>query len=134
MNRVFVGIGSNIDPYNHIAKAIDRMARDHRLIRSSSLIKTAPLGFPEQPDFVNGAALVETDCNVEGFTRYLKSIEKRLGRVKTGNKNGPRTIDLDIVIWNGSVVDDDYYTRDFLRNSIAEIGGKDDMASASRTD
>jgi 2-amino-4-hydroxy-6-hydroxymethyldihydropteridine diphosphokinase len=121
MNRVFLGIGSNIDPYRHIGLALDLLAKEHRLIRFSSLAVTSPIGFSAQPDFVNGAALVETDLEVNPFTRYLKNLERRLGRVRTENKNGPRTIDLDIVIWNGVVVDNSYQTRDFLRSAIEEI-------------
>jgi 2-amino-4-hydroxy-6-hydroxymethyldihydropteridine diphosphokinase len=123
VNRVFIGIGSNIDPYRNIERALDRLARHHRLVRSSSFTVTAPVGFAAQPDFVNGAALVETELDIEAFTRYCKTLEQRLGRVKTANKSGPRTIDLDIVIWNDTVVDDDFYTRDFLRNAIEELRG-----------
>ncbi|MBN1575878.1 MAG: 2-amino-4-hydroxy-6-hydroxymethyldihydropteridine diphosphokinase [Chitinispirillaceae bacterium] len=121
MNRVVIGIGSNIDPYRHIERALDCLAKEHRLIRSSSLSVTAPLGFAAQADFVNGAALIGTDLDINRFTRYLKDLEQRLGRVKTENKSGPRTIDLDIVVWNGTVVDDDYYKRDFLRKTVDEI-------------
>ncbi|MBN1306491.1 MAG: 2-amino-4-hydroxy-6-hydroxymethyldihydropteridine diphosphokinase [Chitinispirillaceae bacterium] len=121
MNRVLIGIGSNIDPYRHIERALDSLAQEHRLIRSSSLIVTAPIGFAAQPDFVNGAALIETDLDIDRFTGALKALERRLGRVKTENNYGPRTIDLDVVVWNGTVVDDDYYTRDFLRKAIDEI-------------
>ncbi len=51
----------------------------------------------------------------------LREIESGLGRVRTGNKNGPRTIDLDILVWNGEVVDDDVYEREFLKTSIREL-------------
>ena len=51
----------------------------------------------------------------------LKCIENNLDRIRGKNKNGPRTIDLDVVIWNGDVVDKDVYERDFLRNSIKQI-------------
>lgn len=125
MNLAFIGIGSNIDPYRHIERALDCFAKEHRLIRSSSLTVTAPLGFAEQPDFVNSAALVETVLAINPFVCYLKDLEQRLGRVKTENKNGPRTIDLDIVIWNGVVVDDDYFSRDFLHAAIEEIRDPD---------
>jgi 2-amino-4-hydroxy-6-hydroxymethyldihydropteridine diphosphokinase len=129
VNRVFIGIGSNIEPYRHIEEALDRLSREHTLVRVSSLAVTAPLGYSAQPDFVNGAALVETELDRDGFTRYLKRLEGRLGRVKTVNKWGPRTIDLDIVIWNGAVTDDDFYSRDFLRNAIEEIGEQPESAS-----
>ena len=123
MNTVIVGIGSNIDPDHHIDLAIRKLAEISRVVKVSSLRVTSPLGYTEQPDFVNGAALIESDQDSETFTRTLKGIEQELGRVKTANKNGPRTIDLDIVVWNGRVVDDDYYKRDFLREIAREVGG-----------
>jgi 2-amino-4-hydroxy-6-hydroxymethyldihydropteridine diphosphokinase len=123
VNTVIVGIGSNIDPDHHIDLAIGKLSVFSRVLQVSSLRETAPVGYAEQPDFVNGAVLVETDQDTGGFTRTLKTIEQDLGRVKTSNKNGPHTIDLDIVVWNGRVVDDDYYKRDFLRESVREVGG-----------
>jgi 2-amino-4-hydroxy-6-hydroxymethyldihydropteridine diphosphokinase len=121
MNSVVVGIGSNIDPYRHIDRAIAALARRHRLKKVSSLVVTTPVGYADQSDFVNGAALVETVLSAEAFTAELKEIERQLGRVRTGNKYGPRTIDLDIVVWNGAIVDDDYYEREFLRTAVKEL-------------
>lgn len=121
MNRAVLGIGSNIDPYRHIERAIKELSRDHTVIKVSSLAVTAPIGCTDQPDFVNGAALVETALDIAGFTAYLKELERNLGRVKGPDKSGPRTIDLDIVVWNGAIVDDDYHTRGFLRNAVEEL-------------
>ena len=67
------------------------------------------------------AFLVSTGLDREELERNLKEIEKKLGRVKTGTKFGPRTIDLDIVVWNGEVVDLDFYERDFVRNACCEL-------------
>ncbi len=55
------------------------------------------------------------------FKSWLKNLEKKLGRVKSENKDGPRTIDLDIIVWNGKVVDSEVYEREFLINSINEL-------------
>ena len=52
---------------------------------------------------------------------FPKKIEDKMGRDRTAPKFGPRNIDLDIVVWNGEIVDDDYYTRDFLQKSVREI-------------
>jgi 2-amino-4-hydroxy-6-hydroxymethyldihydropteridine diphosphokinase len=121
MNRVVVGIGSNIDPYKHIKMAVDCIGKDHRLVKTSALTVTAPIGYVDQPDFVNGAVLVETGLDADAFTSFLKKVEVCLGRVKTENKFGPRTIDLDVVVWNDTIVDDDFYTRDFLRSAVNEV-------------
>ncbi len=121
MNRAVVGVGSNIDPRRHIARAKELLSREQRLLRESAFVTTSPIGFASQPDFVNGAFLIETDLGSRDFTAYLKSVESRLGRVRTENKNGPRTIDLDLIVWNGSIVNDDYHQRDFLRKAVDEV-------------
>ena len=101
--------------------AVDCIGKDHRLVKTSALTVTAPIGYVDQPDFVNGAVLVETGLDADAFTSFLKKVEVCLGRVKTENKFGPRTIDLDVVVWNDAVVDNDFYTRDFLRSAVNEV-------------
>ena len=123
VNRTIIGIGSNIEPEKNISKALKLLADKHHLLKTASFKKTAPIGFADQPDFINSAALVETTFEKDTFKKELKHIENILGRIRTSNKFGPRTIDLDIVVWNGKVVDDDYYTRDFLRSTVDEISG-----------
>jgi 2-amino-4-hydroxy-6-hydroxymethyldihydropteridine diphosphokinase len=65
--------------------------------------------------------LVSTELPKEQFNRYLKDLEKHLKRVRSENKNGPRTIDLDIIVWNDQIIDNDFYEREFLKNSILEL-------------
>jgi 2-amino-4-hydroxy-6-hydroxymethyldihydropteridine diphosphokinase len=60
--------------------------------------------------------------SLETLSLYLKMLEDLMGRDRSQEKFGPRNIDLDILIWNNTIVDPDYYTRDFLRNSAAELG------------
>ena len=121
MNSAVVGLGSNIHPCRYIAQALDILSKHHRLIRISGFVQTTPTGFAEQPDFINGVCMVKTTYSVDAFREYLKDVEKHLGRKRTANKNGPRTIDLDIVMWNGEIIGDDYYNRDFVRNAVAEL-------------
>jgi 2-amino-4-hydroxy-6-hydroxymethyldihydropteridine diphosphokinase len=85
------------------------------------MLKTKPIGIENQPEFTNGAVKIKTSLNQENLTVLLKSIEDQMGRDRTVAKFGPRNIDLDIVVWNGEIVDDDYYTRDFLQNSVREL-------------
>ncbi|RJP57912.1 MAG: 2-amino-4-hydroxy-6-hydroxymethyldihydropteridine diphosphokinase [Candidatus Auribacter fodinae] len=121
MNCAVISVGSNIEPYINIEQARSLLGEQVTFIRQSALVQTKPLGFSEQPDFINGAFLIKTSMNQDDLTVVLKGIEKKLGRVKTADKNGPRTIDLDIVVWNGNIIDNDYYTRDFLRQSVREL-------------
>lgn len=124
MNTAAVGVGSNIDPGNNIRKAKKHISEDHSLIRSSSFVKTKPIGYEDQDDFLNGAFLVRTSLKKKEFINYLKGLENKLGRIRTRNKNGPRTIDLDVVIWNDKIIDQDCYKRDFLKNCLNELGFK----------
>ena len=121
MNIAVISVGSNIDPEANIEKARALLAREHELLGESAFVRTKPIGYRKQPDFVNGAFLVCTALDREGLERNLKEMEKKLGRVKTGIKFGPRAIDLDIVVWNGEVVDRDFYERGFVRKACCEL-------------
>lgn len=120
-HECIIGIGSNINPEQNIAAALSFLRQEHKLVSVSSLIKTSPIGIADQPDFMNGAAKVLTVMEITDFKSYLKDIEDRLKRDRTVPKYGPRTIDLDIVIWDGEIIDPDYYSRDFLRVAVDEI-------------
>jgi 2-amino-4-hydroxy-6-hydroxymethyldihydropteridine diphosphokinase len=121
MNRVVVGVGSNIEPARWIPAARRIVARDLRLVAESRFVSTKPLGRTDQPDFVNGAWLVETEHDRASLKAYFRGVEARLGRDRSDGKYGPRTIDLDIVAWNGDVVDADYHRRDFVRAAAREV-------------
>ena len=121
MNRLIIGVGSNIDPVSHISGARAALARDHTLVAESHLVRTEPIGITDQASFTNGAFLVETALERPQMESYLKELEDQLGRDRSRPRFGPRTIDLDIVAWNGRVVDDDYYTRDFLRDAALSL-------------
>lgn len=116
-----IGIGSNIDPEKNISSMIKILEKEVKVVKVSSLMKTKPIGIKNQPDFTNGAVKLKTPFDKQELTLLLKSIEDRLGRDRTVAKFGPRTIDLDLVVWDGEIVDEDYYTRDFLRKSVEEI-------------
>lgn len=125
MNGVFntciIGIGSNINPEVNIQLMLEILATKTRIVKMSSLIQTKPIGISDQPDFTNGAVKVETPLSREELKSILISIEDQLGRNRLLPKFGPRTMDLDIVVWNGKIVDADYYSRDFLKKSIEEL-------------
>jgi 2-amino-4-hydroxy-6-hydroxymethyldihydropteridine diphosphokinase len=121
MNIAVISAGSNIDPFISIEKAKQLLAKELQCLTFSKNLKTKPVGFTDQPDFVNSAILIKTEKDMPATKSLLSDIEQRLGRIRTENKSGPRTIDLDIVVWNGTVVDNDVYTRDFLRQLIIEV-------------
>ena len=121
MNDCIIGIGSNINPEQNIRKMLSFLSKDHLMKKHSTWIKTSPIGIKNQNDFVNGAVHLQTDLALEEFTKYLKQLEDKMGRDRSLPKFGPRVIDLDIVVWNGQIKDDDYYTRDFVRNSVDQL-------------
>jgi len=121
MNQVIVSVGSNMDPLENIGKAADILDGMDFLVSVSRFIRTSPEGFKEQPDFLNGAFYIETSLAEPELKSLLKEIEGRLGRIRTENKNGPRTIDLDIVVFNGEIIDPDYHRYPFVKSSTDEI-------------
>lgn len=124
MNRCIIGVGSNIDAGENIRRALEILGNDFPVLGISEMIKTEPIGIKNQAEFTNGAVKIETTLQEDELLLYLKKLEDQLGRDRNLPKFGPRTIDLDIVIWNDQVVDNDYYERDFLRKSCAELGFK----------
>jgi len=121
MNTVIIGIGSNIDAEKNISGMLKILKTQVQVIKVSSMLKTKPIGIENQPEFTNGAVKIKTSLNQENLTVLLKSIEDQMGRDRTAPRFGARTIDLDIVVWNGEIVDNDYYTRDFLQKSVSEL-------------
>ncbi len=121
MNSAVVAVGSNIDPGRHIALAREQLARGHGLLAESRFIDTRPIGGSDQPDFRNGAFLVATGLGRKEFVRELKRIERLAGRPAGHDPGGPRTLDLDLVVWNEKVVDQDFFRRDFLREAVLEL-------------
>ena len=120
-HEVVIGLGSNIDPEANLEQAVQELKSRFKVSKRSQWTRTKPIGIQDQPDFYNGALLMETELEQQSLKKELKRIEDILGRDRSLPKFGPRTIDLDILIWNKKVVDEDYYERDFLRKEVEEI-------------
>lgn len=102
----YIGIGSNIgDKINFCKKAVSEILKmdSNKIIAKSSLYKTKPIGFIAQDWFVNGVIKIETELGPFGLLYALRNIEFNLGRKKTFHW-GPRTIDLDILLFNERVI------------------------------
>ena len=117
-HEVVIGLGSNIDPEANLEQAVLELKSRFKVSKRSKWTRTKPIGIQDQPDFYNGALLLETELEQKSLKKELKRIEDILGRDRSLPKFGPRTIDLDILIWNKKVVDEDYYARDFLRKGV----------------
>jgi 2-amino-4-hydroxy-6-hydroxymethyldihydropteridine diphosphokinase len=106
MERVLIALGSNINSECNMREAVVRLASRCRLVAVSPVYETAPVGNTEQPDFMNAAALIETNLTAtELKAGVLQTIEQEMGRVRTEDKNAPRTIDLDIALYGAQVLD-----------------------------
>jgi len=126
MNDCIIGIGSNIEADRNIPEMLRLLATKVEIVQVSQMVQTKPIGITEQAEYTNGAVRIRTEMNLETLSLYLKMLEDQMGRDRSQEKFGPRNIDLDILIWNNAIVDPDYYTRDFLRNSAAELGFEND--------
>jgi 2-amino-4-hydroxy-6-hydroxymethyldihydropteridine diphosphokinase len=133
MATAFVGIGSNLgEPERQIASALDQLAAEEgiELVAVSSLRETEPVGYLDQPNFLNGAAQVETELPARELLERLLAIEARLGRVRgEGPRFGPRTIDLDLLVYGDETIDEPGLTlphprlaeRRFALEPVAEL-------------
>ncbi|MBL8426047.1 MAG: 2-amino-4-hydroxy-6-hydroxymethyldihydropteridine diphosphokinase [Dechloromonas sp.] len=131
MNTAFVALGANIgDPVATVLAAFAALANlaDSRVIHTSSLYRTAPVGLKNQPDFINAVAMLETGLPPEELLDALLDLEARFGRVRR-DRNGPRTLDLDLLLYNDIELDLPRLTlphprlhlRAFVLHPLAEI-------------
>ena len=121
MNQAVIAVGSNIDPVRNIKKASALLSKSQKFVKKSAFARTEPILYENQPDFMNGAFLIETELPLDDLVKWLKSVEKQLGRKPSENKYGPRPIDLDVVVWNGDLIGKDFYERDFVKKAVLEL-------------
>jgi 2-amino-4-hydroxy-6-hydroxymethyldihydropteridine diphosphokinase len=108
MTRSFVGLGANLgDPRGQIQSALELLAAEDgvELVAVSTLRETEPVGYEDQPAFLNAAAELRTSLSARELLGRLLAIERRLGRVRgEGPRFGPRTIDLDLLLHGDEIV------------------------------
>jgi len=101
-HTAFIGLGSNLaDPVAQVTRALDALDKlpQTRLSKRSSLYRSAPLGYLEQPDFINAVAQVETALAPRALLDALLALEQACGRTRTF-KDAPRTLDLDVLLYD----------------------------------
>ena len=107
MTIAYVGIGSNLDdPRAHVLQALDDLDRlpYTRVVKKSSLYRSAPVGYDAQPDFVNAVAQLETALPAERLLAELQEIEARHGR-RRSFANAPRPLDLDLLLFGTAEIE-----------------------------
>jgi 2-amino-4-hydroxy-6-hydroxymethyldihydropteridine diphosphokinase len=142
MKRAFLSLGSNLgDRKLHIERALSRLrSAGIRILRVSSLYRTEPVGYKPQPWFLNCAAEAETDLMPLHLLRRCQAIQRELGR-RPGPRNGPRTIDIDILLYENAVVHSPELTiphprmdhRRFVLVPLSEIAGDARHPATRRT-
>ena len=126
MTFAYVGLGSNLGDREAL---IRRAAELIGAARLSSLHETEPWGYVDQPLFLNAVAELETALSARQLLDFLLDVERRLGRERVGHRWGPRTIDLDLLLYGDEVVDEPdlqvphprLLEREFALRPLAEL-------------
>jgi 2-amino-4-hydroxy-6-hydroxymethyldihydropteridine diphosphokinase len=132
VTTAYVGLGANLGHRRAtIERAVEllRQAPGVEVLRISSLRETDPVGFEDQPRFLNGVAAVETTLTARELLNRLLEVERQLGRTRTGPRFGPRTIDLDLLVYGDAELDEPGLTvphprlpeRRFALEPLAEL-------------
>ncbi|EMF0720179.1 2-amino-4-hydroxy-6-hydroxymethyldihydropteridine diphosphokinase [Citrobacter freundii] len=105
--RVYIAIGSNLaSPLKQVNAAVQALGEipDSQIIAVSSFYRTPPLGPQDQPDYLNAAVALETTLAPEALLNHTQRIELQQGRVRKAERWGPRTLDLDIMLFGNEVI------------------------------
>lgn len=132
MARAYVGLGANLgDREATLGHAVEllRAAQGVEVVSVSSLRETDPVGVVDQPRFLNGAVALETELTPRELLELLLAVERELGRVRDGERWGPRTVDLDLLVFGNLVADEPglrvphprLHERAFALEPLAEI-------------
>ena len=131
MKNIYVALGSNLNnPIYQIKKVVDHLRNqsDIKILNLSSLYQTKPIGITDQPDFINSVIEIEYHKTPQELLNLLLDMEKFFGRVRL-IKNGPRIIDLDIILFNQMILNEDnlviphprMFERSFVMLPLMEI-------------
>jgi 2-amino-4-hydroxy-6-hydroxymethyldihydropteridine diphosphokinase len=129
MATAFVGVGSNVEPAENVRKALGVLSSQMRVLALSTVYETEPEGRPEQPRYYNCVVEIDTETPPGDLKRSLREIEDCVGRVRTQDKFAPRTIDLDLLLYDDVVIhgeeltlpDPEIAVRPYLAAGLAEL-------------
>ena len=120
-SRFFLSLGSNIDPQVNLSSAASELRNNFGHVDFSSVIETVSDG-SSGPNFLNASAVFWTKKPMEELKYgFIRNLESSLGRIRTSDKNSPRTIDLDITVIDQVVVDPNIWIRVYLAVPLAEL-------------
>ena len=132
MTRVYLALGSNLaDPLHQVQSALAALSAipDTTRVATSSLYRTPPYGPPDQPDYLNAAVALDTRLSPEALLDHTQRIELEQGRIRKDHRWGPRTLDLDIMLFGDltlatprlTVPHYDMHNRAFMLLPLLEI-------------
>ncbi|AJZ88216.1 2-amino-4-hydroxy-6-hydroxymethyldihydropteridine diphosphokinase [Cedecea neteri] len=107
MTLAYIALGSNqASPLEQVSSALDALAAipQSRMVATSSFYRTPPLGPQDQPDYLNAAVVLDTDLSAEALLDHTQRIELEHGRVRKEERWGPRTLDLDLMLFGDEVI------------------------------
>jgi len=123
---VYIGVGSNIDAQKNIRSAIDVLQERMGVVEVSCTYRNPPVGF-DGDDFLNLVLRLHSDAGPVAVEKTLNEIERRAGRARTGERPGPRSLDLDLLLY-GSLIDaalrlphEDVLKYPFVLRPLAEL-------------
>ena len=149
MTRAYLGLGANLgDRERTLREAVDALGAEEgiEVAAVSTLRETDPVGVGEQPRFLNGVAALETSLGARELLDRLLAVEQRFGRVRVPGEHGPRTLDLDLLLYGDETIDEPglavphprMHERRFVLEPLAELApglvvpGRGDMESLLR--
>ena len=149
MTRAYVGLGSNVgDRERTLRAAVDALGAEAgvEVVAVSTLRETEPVGVGDQPCFLNGATELETTLAARELLDQLLAVEQRFGRVRVPGEHGPRTLDLDLLLYGDEAIAEPGLTvphprlheRRFVLEPLAELApglavpGRGDVESLLR--
>ena len=130
LHQAYLSLGSNIEPEKNLPAAVRELGHFGRVLRVSRVWQSLPAGGAGQPDYLNAALLLETALTAADLkAKAIASVEERLGRVRGADRNEPRTIDIDIMLFDReqlrlgerSIPDREVLERPFVAIPLAEI-------------
>ena len=120
MPKAYLSLGSNLEPEKHLDAAVRALRGTFGDVVLSDWLRTAAVGF-DGPDFVNGAAVIDTDWDVHRLNDWLHALEDAHGRDRSGPRFSDRTLDIDVVLFDDAVLGGDgnlRIPRDELRHAF----------------
>jgi 2-amino-4-hydroxy-6-hydroxymethyldihydropteridine diphosphokinase len=132
VTRAYVGLGANLGEREAtIRAALEELDAEEgiEVVAVSTLRDTEPVGVGEQPRYLNGVAALETTLSARDLLDLLLDTERRFGRVRTPGEHGPRTLDLDLLLYGDSEIDEPglrvphprLHERRFVLEPLAEL-------------